>query len=430
MSDATRKPGEVGGASTHSGEPGRGEPGRGAPRRPRPEGSNSRPNRSADPRTLAIDALVRIERDNAYANLALPSFLDRVPFPLDRHDRGQITDLVYGTVRMRRACDFLVDRFLPDPTALALEARCALRIGAYQLHFGGVPPHAAVSATVGATPVRYRKLVNAVLRRVSDLASRGDVAWPDDATRLSYPEWIVDRLVADLGREQAIFALETMNEPPVVTHRSDGYVQDRSSQFVVDLVGAIAADRVLDVCAAPGGKATGLAALGASVVASDSRVGRLGLVMENRERSPHRDRMTVLAADARYLPYASGVADRVLVDAPCSGLGALRRRPDARWRIQPSDIGRLADLQLDLLDEAVRVLRPGGTLVYSVCTLTRAETVEVAAALVAHHPELVPIGPPAAPWEAVDGGGALLVPGADHDGMAIFRWTVEPGSKG
>ncbi len=371
---------------------------------------------------LAIDALVRIERDGAYANLALPALLDRVPAPIDRRDRGQITDLVYGTTRMRRACDFLVDRFLPDPDALALDARCALRIGAYQLHFGGVPPHAAVSATVDATPIKFRKLVNAVLRRVAEWASSGDVDWPDVATRLSYPDWIVDRLVADVGEDRAIFALETMNEPPVVSHRADGYVQDKSSQFVVELVGATAADRVLDVCAAPGGKATGLVGAGASVVASDSRVGRLGLVVDNRERSAHADRLTVLAADARYLPYADDIADRVLVDAPCSGLGALRRRPDARWRIQPADVARLADLQLDLLDEAVRVLRSGGTLVYSVCTLTRAETIDVATALVAHHPELEPQPAPASPWEAMGAGGALLLPGSDHDGMALFRW--------
>ncbi len=156
-------------------------------------------------RRVALEALARVEDGGAYANLVVPSILDRAGLRSD--DRGLVTDLVYGTTRMRRACDAAVDRFLvtdPEPVA-----RRALRMGAYQLLFRGVPPHAAVGATVGAVPKRARGFVNAVLRRVADAG--GDVAWPDDATRLSYPDWVVERLVADLGRDDALGALAAMN---------------------------------------------------------------------------------------------------------------------------------------------------------------------------------------------------------------------------
>src|SRR5206468_9683539 len=125
-------------------------------------------------------------------------------------DRHFVTELVYGTTRMRRACDWLVGRFVDRP--LDPDVRAALRLGAYQLHFLGTPPHAAVSATVDAAPKRARGLVNAVLRKVANATSAGDPEWPDDATRLSYPDWIVARLVDDLGSKPALDALDQMNQ--------------------------------------------------------------------------------------------------------------------------------------------------------------------------------------------------------------------------
>jgi len=224
-------------------------------------------------RKVALDALVEIEAGGAYANLKLGPVLERSG--LDERDRRLVTELVYGTIRRRRALDYLVDRFLvndPPPTA-----RAALRLGAYQLRFTDVPDHAAVSATVDVVPKRFRGLVNAVLRKVAT----SPVAWPDDATRLSYPDWIVERLVDDLGTEEALDALETMNRAPDVTTRDDGYVQDRSSQRVVAALGAGPGDLVVDVCAAPGGKATALAADGARVIAADLRPKRVRLIATN-----------------------------------------------------------------------------------------------------------------------------------------------------
>ena len=364
-----------------------------------------------DPRRLARDVLLRIESEGAYANLALGPSLARSG--LSTRDRGLATELVYGVTRMRRACDFLIDRFTMRP--LDPPTRAAARIGAYQLHFLGTPPHAGVSSAVEVAPPRSRGLVNAVLRRVAATP----VSWPDEATRLSYPDWIVDRLTADLGLDDALAALARMNEAPPVTERPDGYIQDQASQWVAEAVGARRGEVVADVCAAPGGKATALAGSGAVVVASDSSLVRAGLVRDNAVRVDQA--VVVVAADARRPPYRPGRFDRVLVDAPCSGLGVLARRPDARWRIDRAAVTRLSRLQREIVDAAVPLVRPGGLLVYSVCTLTRAETLDVDDWLASAHPELEAEEPPGPPWRP-HGRGALLLPqDAGTDGMALFR---------
>lgn len=373
---------------------------------------------AVDARRVAIDALVRIDADGAYANLVLPPLLARSP--LDERDRAFVTMLVYGTTRMRRACDWLVDRFVLR--ALDPPTRAALRIGAYQLAFLGTPPHAAVSATVGAVPRRTSGLVNAVLRRVAG-AERD---WPDLGTRLSYPDWVVDRLVADLGEYAAVAALMAMNEPAAATERPDGYTQDLASQWVAELVEAEAGERVVDLCAAPGGKATALAASASMVVAVDRRPSRAGLVAANAERVGVAEQVAVVVADGRLPPLRPGTADRVLVDAPCTGLGALRRRPDARWRIDPDAVDRLATVQRSLLDAGAAVVSPGGMLVYSVCTMTVAESCAVADAVGADHPELDPLPAPGAPWRPWGSGALLLPQDAGTDGMALFRWRRRP----
>jgi len=194
-------------------------------------------------RRLALEALLRIEQDGAYANLVLPGLLGRSS--LDQRDRGFVTELVYGTTRMRRACDWLVDRFVIRE--LDLPTRMTLRMGAYQLVFLDTPAHAAVSATVGVAPTRSRGLVNAVLRRVAE-APR---TWPDEGTRLSYPNWIIDRLTADLGEVRAVAALDAMNERAVAVEREDGYHQDPASQWVAAEVCAGPGEVVLDLCAGP-----------------------------------------------------------------------------------------------------------------------------------------------------------------------------------
>lgn len=368
-------------------------------------------NTPADARAVALRTLVRIETEGAYANLALRHELERSR--LDQRDRAFVTELVYGTTRLRRRLDHVVDRFLlrdADP-----QVRAALRLGAYQLHELGTPPHAAVSATVEAVANRkVRGFINAVLRKVAG-APVADGGWPSEAVRLSYPDWISHQLRTDLGEADALAAMAAMNEPAAGTEREDGYIQDRASQWVAELVGVEPGERVIDLCAAPGGKATALAATGASVVAADVRLSRMGLVRANAERLGAG--LGLLAADATMPPLRPATFDRVLVDAPCSGLGTLRRRADARWRMDEDAVVRLATLQRLMLAAAADQVRPGGVLVYSVCTLTATEGPDVAATL-GWDPD-----PPSddrwRPW----GSGALLLPQtAGTDGMFLARW--------
>ncbi len=372
-------------------------------------------------RRLALEVLARVEDDGAYANLVLSPMLERSG--LDTADRGFVTDLVYGTLRRQRSCEHLFTRFVatePPPAA-----RRALRLGAYQLAFrDDVPSYAAVDATVSAAPKRYRGLVNAVLRKVAS----APVEYPDDATRLSYPDWIVERLRADLGDGDAEGALEAMNLAARATVREDGYTQDLASQQVAALVDAGADDLVVDLCAAPGGKATGIASGGARVIAADLQRQRVELMARNIAGLGAD--VATLVADAARPPFRPGSADRVLLDAPCSGLGVLRRRPDARWRLDPSSIDRLAALQRRLVDAAVELVAPGGLLVYSVCTLTAAETLGIDAHVAAAHPSLDALEAPGGDWRP-HGRGALLLPQtAGTDGMFIARYRVPPAPGG
>jgi len=358
-------------------------------------------------RRLAIDVVKRINEGGAYANLVLPDMLERSD--LSSEDRRFVTELVYGSTRMRRACHYLADRFVigdVDP-----EVRAALQIGTYQLAFLRTPPHAAVSATVGAVRSRGRSLVNAVLRKVAD----ADVEYPNLATELSYPDWLVGRMADFIGTEEAEAALRAMNQPAETSTRDDGYIQDPASQMVVDFVAAEPGDLVVDLCAAPGGKATGIAASGATVIASDRRRSRARLIASNLQRLEQS--IPIVVADGRQPSLRLNSADKVLVDAPCSGLGSLRRRADARWRIEPEAAERLAELQVELLVAAYDLLKPGGELIYSVCTLDRAEGPGVIKKLMETRPDAQAGRLPGAPWKVIDSV-ATLVPGR-HDGMML-----------
>jgi 16S rRNA (cytosine967-C5)-methyltransferase len=429
---------------------------------------------TSGPRELAIEVLVRVE-DGAFANVLLPARLRATN--LDARDRAQATDLVYGTLRRRRALDALLDRVVDRPRAeLDPPVRAALRLGAYEL-VEGVPAHAAVGETVaavGRVAPRAKGFVNAVLRRVADLGP--DWPWPEGdgteavAIRTSMPDWIVDRLVTDLGRDDALAVLEAANRPAPLTLRvdarradpdavaaelrtagaavdagrlvpgallvrgagdpsriaavADGRVtpQDQASQAVAAAVGARPGEHVLEVGAAPGGKTTALAEAmddQGLVAAVDVQEARLGLV----GRAVDRLRLTSVApvvADGRSLPFRPGSYDRVLLDAPCSGLGVLRRRPEARWRIEPEAVDQLAILQRELLAAAAAMVRPGGRLVYSVCTLTAAETTAVDAWAQAHLADFAAEPPPGDPWRPWGRGALLLPSAADTDGMYVL----------
>jgi len=379
---------------------------------------------SPSARRVALEALVRVD-GGAYANLVLPGLLARSG--LSGQDRNFVTELVYGTTRMRRACDWLVDRFLlRDPDA---RTRAALRLGAYQLEFLATPAHAAVDATVAVAPARTKGLVNAVLRRVADdRAANAERPWPSDGVRLSYPDWVVERLEHDLGERAGRAALEAMNEPAEVSTRPDGYVQDRASQWVAEAVAVRPHELVADLCAAPGGKATAMAGAGpALVVACDARASRTGLVAANAARLGLAN-LAAVVADGTSPPLRAGSFDRVLVDAPCSGLGVLRRRPDARWRIGPGDIDGLVALQRRLLAAAAALVRPGGVLAYSVCTLTTAETADIDAWLATEYPRFEALAAPGPPWQPLGRGARVLPQAAGTDGMFLVLLRREGGS--
>lgn len=391
-----------------------------------PANSHGATDEGVASRKVALAVLARVEDDGAFANIALSPQLDRST--LDERDRSLVTDLVYGSIRMRRACEFLIGRFLSDPPPPA--AMRALTLGAYQIAFRqDIPSYAAVSATVGAAPKRYRGLVNAVLRRVSSAA----VEFPDLATELSYPDWIVDVLTVDHGVAVAEGVLSSMNEPAVSHVRPDGYVQDLASQWVADHLAGLLVEggtglrggaTVVDLCAAPGGKATALAARdGLWVAAVDQRPSRVALLQSNIKRLGQHD-AAVIAADARRPPLRPGAAAGVLLDAPCSGLGVLRRRADARWRLDESAPARLAALQRDLVDAAVPLLAPGGVLLYSVCTLTARETIDIDDHIRAVHPGLVAVESPGEPWLPWGSGAILLPQAVGTDGMAMFTYRL------
>jgi 16S rRNA (cytosine967-C5)-methyltransferase len=426
-------------------------------------------------REVARDVLLRVE-DGAYSNLVLPEMLRRTG--LSARDRAFVTDLVYGTLRARRRLDDRLATHLRRPLdELDPPVRAALRLGAYQLE-AGVAPHAAVGETVAVTPPRARGFVNGVLRSLSATGPPFPTA-DEPGVALSYPDWIVERLTTDLGADDARAALEAQNEVPVLTLRPnplrtgpaalaaeltasgasvlpgrlvpdavgvrgagdtavlasvrDGRAtpQDEASQAVVALVDAQPGDRILDVAAAPGGKATALGERVGDglVVALDIHPGRLRLVGDATRRLDLTTVRSVLA-DGRHPPVQPARMDRVLVDAPCSGLGVLRRRPEARWRVgEPT--AELVDLQAALVLAAAPTVRPGGRLLYSVCTLTAVETTGVAArVLEALGDDFAVLDPPPPPWRPWGPGALLLPQDAGTDGMFVLALRRVPGPTG
>ncbi len=399
----------------------------------------------ADPaRLAAYDVLKAVRVDDAYANLVLPRILAR--HRLAGRDAAFATELAAGALRRRGTWDPVIDACLDRPR-LEAKVRDALQLGVHQLLAMRVPAHAAIDTTVELVRSRVGRgpvgLANAVLRRVAadDLATwiervapeRGadPIGWA--AVAHSHPRWIVEALAdalgdPDLATGELSALLGADNEPPAVTLVArpglvervelpgrptawsphgvvlDGGdpgaieavaagragVQDEGSQLVaLALAGAPLGgrdERWLDLCAGPGGKAALLAALaapsGARLVAVERQPHRAALVARAAAASGA-GLAGVLAADGTRPAWPAGAFDRVLVDAPCSGVGALRRRPEARWRRTAADLDALVPLQRRLLGAALDAVRPGGAVLYATCSPVLAETAGVVEAVLA-----------------------------------------------
>ena len=365
-------------------------------------------------RRAAFETLLRVfEQDAAYADRAFPA----AAAGLDQRDRALAQRLAFGTIQRVRTLDHGIETLGRRPVGkLDAPVRAALRLGAYQLAFSEVAVHAAVNESVelvrAAGLGRAVSFANAVMRRLS-LGLRDLVEGLPQGTALeaalkhSYPDWVAELWWRELGRDEALALMAAQNEPAEtvvrVNRRKEGalegvpdleipdalhvkrvdesalrggliWPQSRGSQLAGLCLGSREGERVLDLCAAPGGKATQLAG---EVTAIEKHPGRARQLEENCARLGAKN-VHVVNADALDLPAELRDFDRVLVDAPCSGLGVLASRPDLRWRANP-----LPELELALLRVAAERVRPGGTVVYSVCTISveENETVVDAAGL-------------------------------------------------
>lgn len=385
-------------------------------------------------RSVAAETVRRVADGDAFSNLLLPSLLDRTG--LAPRDRALATELAYGTLRrlvpIDRALSGLVRRPLDRASPAA---RAALRLGAYQLLHTRIPAHAAVTETVSLVPRSQRAFVNAVLRRLATEPPTLPAGEDDEAVsaRTGLAPWAVGELRRLLGEEAEAAAaalaspaplplranpcrseperlIEALREAGIDPRRGvlhpdtlwldggrpselpgfgEGWfaVQDEASAWVVDVLGPEPGERILDACAAPGGKAADIACRAGAVVAADVSPRRLGLVRRAAGRLGVTARL--VAQDGARPALREGF-DRVLVDAPCTGIGAARRRPELLWRPRRTDLSRLARLQVRIAVGAASLLRPGGVLAYSVCTFPRAETDAACDALLAKAPFLRP----------------------------------------
>jgi 16S rRNA (cytosine967-C5)-methyltransferase len=309
----------------------------------------------APARRVAFDVVRRVFEDDAYADRAFAAAAGK----LDERDRALAQRIAYGTVQRRRTIDFGIDELGRRPTRkLDPAVLAALRMAGYELGWSDAPAHAvandAVELVRAARLERATGFANAVCRRLAEGFRALVAALPEGALKNSYPDWIHDVWVRDFGQEEALALERAQNEPPPL---DDYRGMSRASRLAAEAVGSRPGERVLDACAAPGNKTSLLQGDVTAVEVNAVRAQRLA------ERLPG---VRVVNADVRALD-ESGF-DRALVDAPCSGLGVLNRRPDQRWRSRP-----LPELQLELLRAAAERTRTGGTVVYAVCTLNAEE---------------------------------------------------------
>ncbi|MEK3730980.1 16S rRNA (cytosine(967)-C(5))-methyltransferase RsmB [Paenibacillus sp. FSL M8-0334] len=457
-------------------------------------GSGKAKGRPASPRELALNVLTEVEQEGAYSNLLLNAALQKAS--LSRADAGLATELVYGTISRLNTLDYFLDKFVNKGVAkLQPWVRALLRLSLYQLmYLDRIPEHAAVSEAVNLAKRRGHQgisgMVNGVLRSV--LRQKDELKIPDAlpparriALRHSHPEWLAERWMLQYGEATAEAICAANNTPPAVSVRvnttmisrdamleelrshdltaepsalspygivvqgggnmalTEWYregmisIQDESSMLVAEAVAPEPGMRVLDCCAAPGGKTAHMAELmkdEGEIVANDIHTHKGKLIREQVARLGL-DCVTTITGDALELSsrFEPASFDRILLDAPCSGLGVIRRKPDLKWGKSPEDIAEIAALQRRLLHTAAELLRLGGLLVYSTCTIEPAENEEAVADFLADRADFAlaedALGPLSRLREAalVRGGGIQILPQHFHsDGFYIARLRKLP----
>lgn len=398
-------------------------------------------------RELALQILYQVNEEGAYANLAL----DKALFPctwLDPRDRGFITEIVYGSVKNRGKLDYVLNQFASTKVnKMDKWTRNLLRLSLYQILFlDKVPDSAAVNEAVKLAKHygHVDKFVNAVLRNI--LRGMDGIQWPDKAkdpvqylmVQYSFPQWMVERFIRQYGLEDAERLCDWYNQPAAMwirtntlkttraelkqilekegltvsesRHTPEGLkienavnlhklksfqqglftVQDESSMLVALAAEPAPGQRVLDVCSAPGGKTTHMAQLmknKGTIYACDIHKHRLDLIAENCKRLGISNVELVQQDGTKLTKRWQEPFDVVLCDVPCSGLGVLGRRADARWAKESEDIAGLCKIQKKILEEAAQLVVPGGTLIYSTCTIAPEENQEMVESFIREHPE-------------------------------------------
>lgn len=440
-------------------------------------------------RELALAILTRVETEKAYSNLLLNQTLQK--YRPEKTEAALVTELVYGTIQRKNTIDFFLDRFVAKGSA-KLEAwvRNLLRLSLYQLlYLDRIPEHAAVNEAVNIAKRRGHSgisgMVNGVLRNA--IRRKSELHVPDSldpvsriALKESHPQWVVADWVRRFGADTAERMCRADNEPPHASVRVNGLklspeallarlteagydarpsglsprgivvesggnmaltpwyaggelsIQDESSMLVAEMVDPQPGMDVLDCCAAPGGKTAHMAELmndTGRVLACDLHEHKRELIEAQSKRLGLRS-VETMTIDARKLPETLGGKrfDRILLDAPCSGLGVIRRKPDIKWAKQPEDVTEIAKLQAELLAGIADLLAPGGVLVYSTCTISEEENERVIGRFLREYPDYSLEEPPKRLLErlpegivAVDGTVTVLPHQFGSDGFFIAR---------
>ena len=389
-------------------------------------------------RNLALAVLGDVLVNQAYSNIALNKHLKGSQ--LSAADKGLVTEIVYGTVARKLTLEWYLSHFIQDRDKLDNWLYVLLLMSAYQFRYlDKIPDHAVVNEAVEIAKARKKgseKMVNAVLRRILR------EGWPDidsikrknkrDSIAYSLPVWLVSKLkeeygeeraqaifesllvrnkssirVTDLSRKEEIKAVLEANDSPLAASglvKEQGHfaghdlfsegaitIQDESSQLVAPTLDLQGHEQVLDACAAPGGKTAHMASFLTSgkVTALDLYDHKLDLIQENTKRLGVADRVQTQKLDARKVHefFEKDSFDKILVDAPCSGIGLLRRKPDIKYNKETADFTSLQEIQLEILGSVCQTLRKGGIITYSTCTIVSEENFQVVEAFLESHPE-------------------------------------------